>query len=92
MLILVRKENEQVQVHIFQDTYFESSKIHELRIMCGIEHLNYDKPLNFLFQNLTKLFLYARNQLSSLFNPFSPRKIEKKDFGDISNSANFKHQ
>ena len=30
MLILVQKENEQNRVHIFQDTYFKSSRIHQI--------------------------------------------------------------
>ena len=33
MLILVQKENEQNQVHIFQDTFFESFQIHQLAAM-----------------------------------------------------------
>ena len=42
----------QDQVHIFQDTYFESSQIHQLTIMYRIEHTNHDIPLIFLFQKL----------------------------------------
>ena len=49
MLILVRKENEQDQVHIFQETYFESSQIHQLTIMFRFQLINHDSPLNILF-------------------------------------------
>ena len=58
MLILVWKENEQNQAHIFQDTYFESSQIHESTIMYRFEPRNHD-ILNFLIQNLYKLTILA---------------------------------
>ena len=45
MLILV-----QDWVHIFQDTYFESSQIHQLKIMYCFEHKNHEIHLNFLFK------------------------------------------
>ena len=61
MLILVRKYNEQGQVHIFPDTYFESFQTHQLTIMCDFEHTNHVIHLNFLWQNFYKLFLRARN-------------------------------
>ena len=61
MLVLVRRENEQDQNHTFQETYFESSVIHQLTIMHCFEHINHDNPLNFLFQNLYRLFLHTRN-------------------------------
>ena len=38
-----------------------SSLIHQLRIMYFLEHKNYEILLNFLFQNLNKLFLYVVN-------------------------------
>ena len=40
------------QAHIFQDTYFESSQIHQLTIMYHFEHTNHDILLNLLFQYL----------------------------------------
>ena len=46
MLRLVRKENEQNQTHIFQDTYFESFKILQLIIRYNLEHINHDNLLN----------------------------------------------
>ena len=55
--ILVKRHNFtlvffQDQVHIFQDTYFESYQIHQVTIMYGFEHTNHDIPPNFLFQKL----------------------------------------
>ena len=61
MLILMREKNEQDQAHIFQDTYLESIQIHQLIIVYCFEHTNHDIFLYFLFWNLYKLFLYARN-------------------------------
>ena len=49
MLILVRKENEKDQTHIFQGTYFDSFQIHQLSIMHHFEYIIHDNPLNFLF-------------------------------------------
>ena len=40
MLILVQKQNEQDQGHIFQNTYFESPQMHRLTIMYYFEHTN----------------------------------------------------
>ena len=51
-----------LQVHIFRDNYFESSQIHQLTVMYHFEHTNHDILLNFLFENLYKLFLHAPNQ------------------------------
>ena len=39
MLILVRKENEQDQAHIFQDKYFQISQIYHLTIMYCFDHI-----------------------------------------------------
>ena len=61
MLIQELKENLQDQTHIFQDTYIQSSQIFELTKMYCFKHANHDILLNFLFQNLYKLFLHARN-------------------------------
>ena len=61
MLIRELKETLQDEADIFQDTYFESSQIHLLTIMYRFERTNHDILLNFLFQNLYKLFLRARN-------------------------------
>ena len=49
------------QVNMFQGTYFEISQIHHLTIMYRIEHKNHNILLNFLFQNLCKLFLCSHN-------------------------------
>ena len=51
MLILMQLENIQGEVHIFQDTYFESSKIHLLTItiMYHFQYANRNILLNFLF-------------------------------------------
>ena len=49
MLILVQKENEEDQAHIFQETYFKSFQIHQLTIMYRFEHISHDNPLNVLF-------------------------------------------
>ena len=61
MLILVQKENELDEAHIYQDRYFKSSKIHQPTIMLSLEHTNHNINLNFLFQNLYKHFLCVRN-------------------------------
>ena len=61
MLIQKLKEIMQDQAHIFQDTYFETSQIHQLTIMYHFEHTNHDIILQFLFQNLYKIFWRARN-------------------------------
>ena len=61
MLIKELKEIMQDQAHIFQDTYFETSQIHQLTIMYHFEHTNHDIILHFLFQNLYKIFWRARN-------------------------------
>ena len=37
MLIMVQKENEQGQIYIFIDTYFERSQIHRLTIMYHLQ-------------------------------------------------------
>ena len=44
----------------FQDTYFESSQIHQLTITYWFEHTNHDILQKILFQNPYKLFLRAR--------------------------------
>ena len=49
MLILVNKENEQHEVHIYQYTYFRSSQMPELIITYCFEHKNQDVLLNILF-------------------------------------------
>ena len=49
MIILVQKDNEQDQAHLFYDKYFESFQIQQLTIMYRFEHINHDNPLNFLF-------------------------------------------
>ena len=61
MLKLVQIENEQNQVHIFQDAFIKSSQVSELTIMYHFQHANHDILLNILFQNFYKLFLRARN-------------------------------
>ena len=68
MLILVQKENEEDQAHIFQETYFKSFQIHQLTIMYHFEHINHDNPLNVLFSNLYKLFLCVRNRNSNVLH------------------------
>ena len=60
MLILMRRENEQDQAHIFEDTHFYISQIHNLTIMHHLEHMGHIF-LNFLFQNLQKLFLHVHH-------------------------------
>ena len=52
MLIQELKENDQDQVHTYQDTYSESSQIHQVTIMYCFEHTDHDIPLSFLFQDL----------------------------------------
>ena len=59
MLILVEKENEQVQAQ--NGTYLESSQIHHLTVMYCFEHTDHDNLQKILFQNLYKLFLHAFN-------------------------------
>ena len=49
MLILVLKQHELGKVHIFQDTYFKSSQIHDLTIMYYFEQTNHGMQLNFSF-------------------------------------------
>ena len=65
MLILVSKESELDQVHIFQDTYFESSKIHPLTIMYCFEHKNHDILLNFKNHDILLIF---KKSLQPLFS------------------------
>ena len=52
MLILVQKENEEDQIHVFQDAYFGSSQIHQLTIMYRFEHANHHIQFIFFFLNL----------------------------------------
>ena len=52
MLILVQKENEQDQAHLFEDSYFNNSQLHQLAIMYYFEHAKHIILLYFLFQNL----------------------------------------
>ena len=61
MLILELREILHYQPHIFQGTYFESAHIYLLTIMYCFEHISHDILLNFLFQNLYKLFLHAHD-------------------------------
>ena len=50
MLILVWKENEQDQAHMFKDIYLESFQIHQLTIMyCKCKNVNHDNLINSLF-------------------------------------------
>ena len=58
----MRKENKQGQAHIFQDTYFESSEIHQLAIMYHFELTNHDIILTFLVRDPYKFFLGSWNQ------------------------------
>ena len=67
MLIQELKKNLQDRICIFRDTYFESSQIHQLTIMYYFEDTNHYTLLNFLFQNLPKLFLRAHNCISNIF-------------------------
>ena len=48
MLILVHKANEVDQVHMLQETYFESLQIHQVAIMYCFEHTNHDIHVNVL--------------------------------------------
>ena len=69
MLILMRKENEQDQAYIFQDTYFEGSQKYLLTIMHQFEYTNYDILLNFLFQKiLTNSFSVRVTCISNIFH------------------------
>ena len=43
------KKNKQGRVHISENTYFQTSRIHQLTIMYHFEHTNYDTLLDFLF-------------------------------------------
>ena len=43
----------QDQAHIFQDTYFQVSQIHQLRIMYDFEHMNHDILLNGYLKTFT---------------------------------------
>ena len=61
MLIHELKEMLQDQAHPFQDTYLENSQICLLKIMYHFKNTNHDILLNFLFQNIQKLFLSMRN-------------------------------
>ena len=61
MPILVQKENEQEQPHIFQNTYFKSFQIHQLAKLYRFEHTNHGIYVNFVFQNIYKLFSHACN-------------------------------
>ena len=61
-LVLFKTKNEQGQVHIFQDTYFERFPLHQLTIMYYFKHTHYIP--NFLFQNIyTKHTHYIPNFL-----------------------------
>ena len=52
MLILVQKENEQDQAHIFKGRYFKSCLKHQLPIMYHLKHTNHGIHLDFLIRNL----------------------------------------
>ena len=69
MVILVQKENEQDQAYIFQDAYFKSSQIYQLKITYRLKHTNHDILLNVLFQNHYRLFLRAHS-LHQLYLPY----------------------
>ena len=56
ILILVQKENEHDQTHIFQDIYSESCQIHQLAIMYHLEGTNQDIHLRFYFEIFTNSF------------------------------------
>ena len=58
MLILVQRENEQYQAHLLQDMF---QKQYQLAIKYHFEDTNYGIHLNFLFQNLYKLFFGESN-------------------------------
>ena len=45
MLILVQKEHEQDQAHVFQGKYFENFEIYQLRIMYHFENINHNNSL-----------------------------------------------
>ena len=45
ILILVLKENDQDQAHIFQDKYLESSQMYQLIMMHCFEHIFNNNPL-----------------------------------------------
>ena len=47
------------QVHMFQDTFFESFQIHQLAAMWEFEHTSHGFLLNFLFKNLVRPSLYV---------------------------------
>ena len=57
MLNLMQKENEHDQANIFQETYLESSQIHQLAILHRFQHINHDIILRFLIQNICKLLM-----------------------------------
>ena len=59
MLILVQQEKKQGQIHMFQETYFKSCHICQLKIMYHLEHTNHDISLTFLYQNFYKMFFCA---------------------------------
>ena len=68
MLILVQKQNEQDQAHIYQETNSESCKIHQLTIMYHFKHTNHCIYLNFLFQSLTRFFCMRVIFVSYIFH------------------------
>ena len=47
--MLIQVNDDQDQVHIFQDISFENSQIYQPTIMCLFKHTNHDILLNYLF-------------------------------------------
>ena len=69
LIILVQKENEQGQIHIFQDTKFESYQVHQLTIMYCFGHTNHDILLIFFIsKSLQTLFCVRVIRISNVFH------------------------
>ena len=52
MVILVLKENEQDQAHLFQGIFFEDYSIHQVAIMCPFKYTNHGNHLIFFISKL----------------------------------------
>ena len=68
MLIQELKEILQDQAHIFQDTYLESSQMHQVTILYHFEHVKQYILIIFYFKIFTKAFFMRVICISIIFH------------------------
>ena len=66
MLILVLKENEQDQAHLFQGIFFENYSIHQVAIICPFKYTNHGNHLFFFY--FKTLFCVRVSCISNIFH------------------------